>query len=700
MKRLLFFISLLISIYSHAQKPAEATVKAVRIYHFCKNVLWEKKADERTFSISVLTNDDEYYETIQKILTDKRVNDKSIKVHRISNLKNLKGGHVLVLGEDKKSLVDDFYDLWQGKEILLITDDYNDVKRIMINFYETEDHSIRFQVNKANIFIQGLSVLPELLIDGGSEIDIAEVYKNVKNDLEKAQKELEFEKKILELQQKELQRLKYDYGRQRDSMAAQKKILSAQHDIIADQQKQITEQSDWLEEYNRKLQVRQEEIKQTTDSLSNTVKFIEKTELELEKLKKQKKDYDRKISNQLNQIDYQKKVINNQKEEISSDQLIISEQQFYLILQICVIILAIGLILVTYRGFILKKRSSQILKVQKEKLEQTIFELQEAQSQLIQSEKMATLGQLTAGVAHEINTPLGAILSSGENMETILTNLTTTLPEVIRLMDENELAIFKFLIDNKRGSVDLSTRERRSARKKIRQQLEKKTIEKPAELAEILVEMCTDEDIDKIYPLLKKKERFKIIDSAYVMAILFKNSRNIREAVEKATKVLFALKKYTRKGGGSDDQKTGINLIDNIETVLMIYNNSMRNTEVIKSYESKDVVIMGYPDELSQVWTNLVQNALHAMDENGVLTIKTYQENEHIIVAISDNGPGITEENQTNIFKPFFTTKPIGEGTGLGLDIVQRIVNRHEGKITFESILEVGTTFYVYLPLN
>jgi signal transduction histidine kinase len=107
-----------------------------------------------------------------------------------------------------------------------------------------------------------------------------------------------------------------------------------------------------------------------------------------------------------------------------------------------------------------------------------------------------------------------------------------------------------------------------------------------------------------------------------------------------------------------------------------------------------------YPDELNQVWTNLIQNAIQAMDAKGKMFIKVYEQDNHVVASFTDTGHGIPDEIKNKIFNAFFTTKPIGKGTGLGLDIVRKIIEKHKGKIDFESTIEVGTTFRVWLPIE
>ena len=137
---------------------------------------------------------------------------------------------------------------------------------------------------------------------------------------------------------------------------------------------------------------------------------------------------------------------------------------------------------------------------------------------------------------------------------------------------------------------------------------------------------------------------------------------------------------------------------DNIETVLTLYHNQIKqNTELLVDYA--DIPPLScYPDELGQVWTNLIHNALQAMNYKGTMTISIAREDNYAVVSITDTGKGISDEIKEKIFTPFFTTKKVGEGSGLGLDIVKKIIEKHNGYIQLESEIGLGTQFKVYLP--
>jgi len=182
---------------------------------------------------------------------------------------------------------------------------------------------------------------------------------------------------------------------------------------------------------------------------------------------------------------------------------------------------------------------------------------------------------------------------------------------------------------------------------------------------------------------------------AYKISGLQKSAHNIMIATERASKVVFALKSYARYDQSGSMVQAGI--IEGIETVLTLYHNQIKHSIEVFRHYTEIPAIWCYPDELNQVWTNLIHNALQAMDYHGKLEIEVCDENPLIRVSITDSGSGIPESIRDKIFLPFFTTKSQGEGSGLGLDIVKRIIDKHNGQIRFET--QPGrTAFHVFLP--
>lgn len=331
-------------------------------------------------------------------------------------------------------------------------------------------------------------------------------------------------------------------------------------------------------------------------------------------------------------------------------------------------------------------------------LQAAMDELKSAQHRIVQSEKLASLGQLVAGVAHEINTPLAAIKAGAENMSEFLPRTLADLPVLLAGLEPELRERFQQLVALSMNQTDqLSTRDERRIRKELEDRLKEAGIEDWRDLAKKLMLNGVRGDLDQFLPLLRLPQSKELIQTAYHVGQMKTNLDVIHQAAAKTRKTVYALKRYSHFQ--QEETLETIDLVDSMEVILTLYHNQLKHGIEVEKHYAQIPPIKGYGDELGQVWTNIIHNAAQAMEFAGKLIIEIGRfENEgDAFVRITDNGPGIPPEIQDKIFEPFFTTKPQGEGTGLGLDICRKIIEKHRGTISVES--EPGrTSFLITLP--
>ncbi len=327
-------------------------------------------------------------------------------------------------------------------------------------------------------------------------------------------------------------------------------------------------------------------------------------------------------------------------------------------------------------------------------LEKTIEDLEDAQHQMVEQEKMVVLGRLVAGIAHELNTPLGVITSAGGTLERII---ESEMPQVIGFCanaPEEAVHTYKQLVEQGLDKEGQDFLTRRKTKKMLYSLVEEKSLPVPDEVIELLADIGYDGSEEECITLMGHPGSGEAIKMAYSFLTMKKSVKMVRMSAEKASKVISALKTYSHRH--RDNKIIPHDVIGDIEVVLTLYYNQLKyGVEVIKNYAEVPPVLC-FPDRLYQVWVNIISNALHAMKHQGRLEISVAQIEREVKVSITDNGPGIPQAILHRVFEPFFTTKGLGEGTGLGLDITKRILDEIGGRIDVET-RPGKTTFTVWL---
>ncbi len=319
---------------------------------------------------------------------------------------------------------------------------------------------------------------------------------------------------------------------------------------------------------------------------------------------------------------------------------------------------------------------------ERDALAQTLRELQQAQSLLVESEKMATLGHLAAGVAHELNNPIAAINRSADFLQADLQALTAELPEG---------GVFGEMLQRALTHKPLSSREQRARRTALAEVLDDDT------WAETLVEAGLEDvaDYERLVTGLtgSRAERVAQLGRYYQLGSAL---RNIKGCSQRIAGLVKSLRGYSR---ADQADAAPVDIHEGLEDTLCLFTNRLRAVKVEKQFAAIPPV-HGHAGELNQVWTNLIANALDAMQDSGQLTLVTAERDGEVVVQVQDNGPGIPPAHQSRIFDVRFSTRQgrMEFGLGLGLSIVRNIVSRHGGRITVGS--EPGcTVFSVCLPV-
>jgi len=655
------------------------------IYKFAQHIEWEQEEKIDTFRIGIYGQDPDLLAEIM-LLESATLKDKPISIIHFARSSEITKTHLLYFTNDNNIEIQRIVNHIAGNNTLMVSDRSRNQNLIMINFLPLVDGKADFEINKANIINAGLNIMPDLLVEGGTVVEEAGIYRKSPRALERLKtqigelsesfsnksQQIEDLNQDIEKQSRELEIQKELYEEQKLQISQQQEAMDAHAAQLANVLNEVVLRQKTLDSKVELIQNQEEEINRQKADIKNRIVILNDLEESITKQEKEIENQEKEIDIQEKEIDIQKKEIGNQISQLSNYANVVARQKTFLFIIIAVCILFFGLVFFIYRGYKIKKSANkeieeknselqyrqeeilaqsdeiqqaseeiiatnEALEDQKKELQSALENLKMAQSQLIQSEKMASLGVLTAGIAHELNNPINFV--SGN-----VNPLRRDVSEVFSIIEKYDEIIITNKLEN--------------------------TFEEVSELK-------------------------NNADFAFVTKEIADLLKGIEEGAHRSGQIVKGLRSFSRL----DDEKFQLyDIHEGIDSTLILLHNKIKNNVTIRKDYGDLKEIECLPSKINQVFMNILTNCIQAIEDKGDIFIQTISSEIRAKIIIKDTGRGMTPEVREHIFEPFFTTKDVGQGTGLGLSITYGIIEQHNGNINVISESGKGTEFIVSLP--
>jgi len=589
-------------------------------HSFAENINWPEEKD--AYRIKVITQDRSLTAAFRELAENRQIKGKPIVISFSSYVSIPENVDVLFVSGLYNGALQSIIDRITGKPILIITEQSPDQQYVMINMIQGASGGVAFEFNRANIVNQGLEITQGFDQLGGNEINVAKLYRQVRDSV-----------RAMEQRSKTAQQ-------RIDSLNMNTAVAMK---IAGDQLKQLDEQKIEIERRRAQLD-RQNEV---LDSLKGK---LTDTEEQLTKLGEEVKEQETSIEEGKVTLREQSKLIEQRNLEIAEREskleqmiTIVDTQQDTLVLLILFSVFLVVVLVFAYRAYQARRRAAKVLNQQKEELKELLDELQSTQTQLVQSEKMASLGTLTAGIAHEINNAINYVYSGIHVLDSKFGEIKPVMGSIKNLNPE---------------STELKT---------------------------------------QVNELVAKKDEIEYDANEDVIDTMI---NSIRIGAERTIDIVKGLRTFSR---AQEESMSKIDVHEDIDVALLLLKNKIKNTVNIETNLAEELPTMyGYSGQVGQAILNIIANAIDACGDKpgSEILVKTSVNEDGVEISIKDNGVGINQDDLDKIFDPFYTTKDIGEGTGLGLSITYGIIEKHNGTINVNSTLGEGTEFKIELPLN
>ncbi len=626
-------ITLSISHFSIGQTDRQKEMVA-STYSIIKNIEWPKK--DTPFKIHIITTDDDLKTEFRTTSASQKLAGRSTEVSFTSYVIVPQDADVIFVSNRYNATIPTLLDRIGGTSLLLITDRYEEQRDIMINFLGDTSQALTFEINRANITNQKLKVKPGMDELGGSEVDLAKIFKQVRDSV----RAMELRSEALK---KQFDSLNLNMAAARGIYVRQTAEINDKNREIQQKELQIILQTQALDSLRKEFAESEKRLIELTTTLNEREQDLAVLSEEIDLQREKVEDGNKTLKEQQERIAAQNDEIDQREKKLGEMTTIVSSQQSALVFLVLFLVVLVVLSFLIFTAYRARKRAAKKLAEQKEDLARLLNELQSTQSQLVQSEKMASLGVLTAGIAHEINNAINFVYSG---IHVLSDKFSEIRPVISRVTELNE------------NEKDFKT---------------------------------------SLQKLVQEREKAGYDEAQGVIDQMI---HSIKVGAERTTEIVKGLRIFSRS---ETEKKTKIDINDDLDVALLLLNSRHKDSvKINKSLGENIPEIDGYKGQLSQAFLNIVNNAIDAVSEKGkegIIDISSSLNGRLVEVVVKDNGKGMTEEDKQKIFDPFFTTKKVGAGTGLGLAITYGIVERHGGTIAVNTHLGEGTEFIIKLPL-
>jgi len=647
-----------------AQELTDPLIKTGLLHKFAQHIEWPQEEDIDTFRIGMYGQEPDLLSNLL-LLESVELKGRPVSVKQFARLSSISASHILYVTNEKNAEMRRIANRIKGNNTLLISDRVRNQDQIMINFLPLKDGKADFEINKANILDANLKITPDLLLLGGTEVDIAGLYKESQRGLQRLKSQIEELSESFTTKSQQIEALNQEIANQNRELEVQKERFNAQRLQMIRQQEEVDASAKQLAEVLREVELKQ----QTLDS---KMELIRTQELEIETQRKDIANQNKILRDLELEIGKKERSIELQKSELSNYANIVARQKIFLYIIIAICILIAGLVFFIYRSYRIKKNANreieeknselqlrqeeiiaqseeirqaneevvatnEALEAQKSELQFTLENLKLTQSQLIQSEKMASLGVLTAGIAHELNNPINFVSGNVKPLQRDVDAIVALIDQYDDLVKTNKLEEVFGPVGEAKSQMD--------------------------------------------YGLLMKE----------INSLLM----GIQEGADRSKRIVKGLRSFSRL----DDEKFQLyDIHDGIDSTLILLHNKVKNTIKVHKDYGDIQKIECLPSKLNQVFMNILTNCIQAIGDKGEIFIQTASSDIWVKIIFKDTGTGMTPEVKAHIFEPFYTTKEVGKGTGLGLSISYGIIEQHHGNIDVISEPGKGTEFIISLP--